>query len=95
MSRPDNRLDRYINLPWKIGGRELHGGIGCWGPVRLVMRDEVGIDTPLWIDDPDIHGETYRSRSRALDRHLDCFFRVPAGEKQLFDIVTLSVGPIL
>ena len=44
MNRPDNWLDRYIGLPWKIGGRELHGGIDCWGLVRLVMRDEAGID---------------------------------------------------
>lgn len=45
MNRPDNWLDRYIGLPWKIGGRELHGGIDCWGLVRLVMRDEAGIDS--------------------------------------------------
>ena len=55
MSRPDNWLDRYIGLPWKIGGRELHGGIDCWGLVRLVMRDEAGIDMPSWGDDPDAH----------------------------------------
>lgn len=95
MNRPDNWLDRYIGLPWKIGGRELYGGIDCWGLVRLVMRDEAGIDVPSWVDDPDAHGETCRSRSRAFDRHLDQFFRVPAGEEQLFDIVTFFIGPAL
>ena len=50
---------------------------------------------PSWVDDPDAQGETCRSRSRAFDRHLDQFFRVPAGEEQLFDIVPFFIGPAL
>lgn len=95
MSRPNNWLDRYIGLPWKIGGQELRGDTDCWGLVRFIMRDEAGTGIPSWVDNSNAHGETCRSRSRVFGRHLDHFFRIPAGGEQLFDIATFFIDPVL
>lgn len=92
---PDNWLDKYVGLPWRIGGRELRGGIDCWGLARLVLRDEAGIFLPSWEDDPDAKAQSCRERSRAFGRHLEAFEPVAAGAERVFDLAGFFLGGVL
>lgn len=37
--------DVYKNIPFKFDGREIDG-LDCWGIVKMVYRDQLGIDLP-------------------------------------------------
>lgn len=37
----------YLRLPYKEGGRD-HAGVDCWGLIRLIYRDLLGIDLPAF-----------------------------------------------
>lgn len=93
--RPDAWLDAYIGLPWRLGGRELRGGIDCWGLARLVLRREAGIALPSWDEDPDAGAASCRARCRAFARHLENFAPVPAGQERLFDLAGFFLGNAL
>jgi cell wall-associated NlpC family hydrolase len=36
---------RYVGLPYRAGGRE-RDGLDCWGLIRLIYREQLGIDLP-------------------------------------------------
>lgn len=44
MSSP---FDKYLFVPFSPRGNDF-GGVNCWGLVRLVYRNEFGIELPDW-----------------------------------------------
>jgi cell wall-associated NlpC family hydrolase len=40
-------LSAYVGLPWSDGGRS-HDGYDCWGLVRLVLAERLGIELPSY-----------------------------------------------
>ena len=86
--------ERYVGLPWKLGGRDRKG-LDCWGLARLVLAEQRGILLPSWNDDPDAMNHSVHGRGRAFRRHLGEFERVPDGQEEPFDIATLFVGKAL
>ena len=81
----------YLGLPWALGGRDRNG-IDCWGLVRLVHKELLGIELPSWIDDPHALDSTFRGRMKAFDAHKHEFLLVPKGEERPFDIASLTIN---
>lgn len=81
-------MDKYVGLPWKIGGRDFPA-LDCWGLVRLVLARERGILLPSWAEEEGALSPRREERSRALMRHAHEFDPVPRGEERMFDIATL------
>lgn len=42
--------DSYLRLPYELKGR-TRAGIDCWGVVKLVYWEELGIELPSYADD--------------------------------------------
>lgn len=50
-------LQRYIGLPFEIGGRTFDG-VDCWGLVRLFYQHDLGIELPSYSDYEDLNQHT-------------------------------------
>jgi cell wall-associated NlpC family hydrolase len=74
----------YIGLPYRDMGRDL-AGVDCWGLVRLVLRDQCGIDLEGFeggYSDP-----SDRARLDGLIRgNLPFHSGIAAGAERVFDV---------
>ena len=43
----------YVGIPWVASGRDYPNGLDCWGLVREVYENELGISLPSYPVDPD------------------------------------------
>lgn len=64
-------FEKYLSIPYKDGGRDW-SGCDCWGLVRLILKEEKGIELPSFDTVHDLHGFIdVRSRFRSLDKPQD------------------------
>ncbi len=62
---------KYLGIKYRLGGREVTG-LDCWGLVRMVYRDELGIDIPV-LDGSDTCFEMNFAKVR-VPRQFDIVF---------------------
>ncbi len=75
-------LSGYVGLDYE--------GIGsCWGLVRRVYADILGIDLPLYDTVPGIEGIAAARAARAAQRGWQ---EIPLGEERPLDVILLNAG---
>lgn len=78
----------YVGLPFLSGGRE-GPGLDCWGLVRAVYRDQLGVDLPSY-------GEIDAGETRRLTRAIETGAQEQAtwrrvAEPQPFDVAVMRL----
>lgn len=81
-------IDGYLGIPYRDRGRD-RTGCDCWGLVRLVYRELLGIDLPSGLESYD-SAENRDAVSRAFAAGLGDWRRVPDGEVLTLDVALLS-----
>ena len=83
-------VDDYIGLEFEPNGRGKHNRYDCWGLVRKVYQDQLGIMLPS-IEDiyVDTDTTTYTNISKAMQQESLKWQRVQSPEK--YDVVLMRV----
>ena len=81
---------RYVGIPYKDQGREMEG-LDCWGLVRLIYKQELGIDLPSYCDGyqsaEEVHGA-----SRMVVEEKARWSQIPDGEEEPGDVVVMKIS---
>lgn len=80
-------FDRYLLIPFRSQGRD-HSGCDCWGLLRLIYQEALGIELTSFEDTP---ATSLRDVVRLVARHKGEWVKVDAPRR--FDaLVMASVG---
>lgn len=86
-------LDRYVGVPWLERGRTL-AGCDCWGLLRIVYAEQLGIELPSYGDDYAT-GADSRALHDLITGELGPWREVPAGGERVLDgVLTMDGGAI-
>ena len=91
--------NQYVGIPYKRLGRS-RAGIDCYGLVRLVLAEQLGIHLPSFSadeervgfrDDEPFHPEGCQLRAGVIHDQIAIhgFSTVEAGERQAFDVAVM------
>lgn len=88
---------KYIGLPFRDHGRDpaKHGGLDCWGLVRWVYAQELGVVLPSYIDEVDERATLAMQIKRLAPVFLAgtvSWQMVPKDQHKAFDVVLLRRG---
>lgn len=84
-------LSAYIGLPFEDCGRDRNG-LDCWGLVRLVLREQWGIEVPSWHTDYADPDERAAISTLIEARKDGAWLPVAPGQTQAGDVVLLRWG---
>ena len=79
--------NRYVGLPYIDGGRDFCG-VDCWGLVRLVLREECGVDLPKY---GDISARDLLRIARAMETGKDEEIWREEMTPRAFDVVVMRL----
>lgn len=91
--------ENYVGIQYQEHGRDLDGGLDCWGLVRLVLEKEAGIKTPLLKHIQYTRGCDRRALVKAIEEYdtvaINWKRLKPNDPPQCFDVIWLrNGGPI-
>lgn len=80
-------ITRYLGTPYKEGGRDI-SGLDCWGLIRLVYHEILGISLPLL---PGYTSDNLLSLTREIAAQIDGHWDEVIKPKE-FDAVAMGIG---
>lgn len=84
--------DEYINIPFKPDGRDCNG-LDCFGLVRLVYKEKLGIDLPSFSGIfSDQSPATLRKVAKVMKLYRERWTKVDPGEQRIYDAIMLRTG---
>lgn len=83
--------DDYIDLPYKIDGRDREG-VDCWGLVCLVYREQLGIDLPDHANEQRAAQGDWKVIAASMEEDARRWKQVD--RPQEFDVVLMRRGPL-
>lgn len=87
-----NWTDDYIGLPFREDGRDREG-LDCWGLVRLVYSERLGVDLPAYSGEfTDSSRATLRKVAALMEERSRLWREVP--EPREYDVVLLRAGQL-
>lgn len=81
----------YVGIPYRAGGRD-RDGVDCWGLVRMVYAERLGIDLPTY---GEIAATDYRSIARQIAGDQTLGPWQPVTEPRAYDVVVMRHGSSL
>lgn len=85
-----NAFDRYVGIPYVDKGR-LITGCDCWGLLRLVYREQRGIDVPSYSEDY-VTAADRKALAGLIAGELEPWREIEAGNERTFDAVLMREG---
>lgn len=85
-----NVFDSYIGIPYLAGGRD-RAGLDCWGLLRTVYSEQLGIDLPS-MQDAYITPADRRAIVDLINGGLPEWKLVEPAKERLFDAVLLRIA---
>lgn len=80
----------YIGVPFLEHGRYADDGLDCWGLVRLVLREQLGVELPdLGYSYP--HSHAVGAITLTVGEQLPSWQEVERGQEQPGDVVLLRI----
>jgi len=80
---------KYIGIPFKPHGRD-RDGLDCWGLLRLIYYEELGIDLPSYIANYS-STEDQHELSRLIREEMGPWFEIPMTKELPLDAVLLRL----
>ncbi|MFO1038158.1 MAG: NlpC/P60 family protein [Geminicoccaceae bacterium] len=87
----DFRPVDYIGIPFRERGRDPAAGLDCWGLVRLVLKDCLGVELPSFDTVHSFQTETIRDTAAAEARS-GRWVPVAKEEMQALDVALFDGG---
>jgi len=80
-------FSQYIGIPFKSRGRDRNG-VDCWGLLRLIYREQLGIELPSYGEEYD-SALDYRAVLTTIERHMHEW--KPVTDARIWDAVLLRI----